>query len=65
MDDVSSEFTGTEPRFTIDANHMEMCRYSSKEDDGYRKVSRELRNLCDDIKNSLKEEDALKHHERQ
>lgn len=49
MDDVSSACKGTEPRFAIDANHMEMCRYSSKDDDGYRKVSRELRMLCEDI----------------
>jgi hypothetical protein len=65
VDDVSSEFTGTETRFTIDANHMEMCRYSSKEDDGYRKVSREIRILCDDIEKSLKENVALQHQERQ
>lgn len=64
VDDVSSEFTGTEKRFMIDANHMEMCRYSSKGDDGYRKVSRELRILCEDIEKGLKEEDALKHQER-
>jgi hypothetical protein len=65
VDDVSSEFTGTERRFPIDANHMEMCRYSSKEDDGYRKVSRELSILCEDMEKSLKEEDALKHQKRQ
>jgi hypothetical protein len=44
---------------------MEMCRYSSKEDDGYRKVSRELSILCEDMEKSLKEEDALKHQKRQ
>jgi hypothetical protein len=65
VDDVSSAFTGTETRFAIDANHMEMCRYSSKEDDGYRKVFHELRFLCEDIEKSLKEEAALKHQERQ
>jgi ankyrin repeat domain-containing protein 50 len=65
VDDISSTFTGTETRFAIDANHMEMCRYSSKEDDGYRKVSRELRILCEDIEKSLKEKDAPKHQERQ
>jgi ankyrin repeat domain-containing protein 50 len=65
VDDVSSEFTAIERRFTIDANHMEMCRYSSREDDGYRKVSRELRILCEEIEKSLKEEEALKHQERQ
>jgi hypothetical protein len=65
VDDVSSEFTVAERRFTINANHMEMCRYSTKEDDGYRKVSRELRILCEEIEKSLKEEETLKHQERQ
>jgi hypothetical protein len=55
----------TERRFTINANHMEMCRYSNKEDDGYQKVSRELRILCEEIEKSLKEEETLKHQERQ
>ncbi|PMD51210.1 uncharacterized protein K444DRAFT_545347 [Hyaloscypha bicolor E] len=65
VDGVSSEFPDTGRRFTINANHMEMCRYSSREDDGYRKVSRELRILCEEIEKSLKEEEALKHQERQ
>lgn len=65
MDDVSSTFTGTERRFAIDANHVDMCKYSSKEDEGYRKVSRELRMLCDDIEKNLKEGDALERQERQ
>jgi len=33
VDDILSAFTGTEIRFAINANHMEMCRYSSKDDD--------------------------------
>ena len=61
MDNISSEFTGIERRFMIDANYIEMCRYLSKEDDGYRKVSRELCILCEDIEKGLKEEDALKY----
>jgi dimeric dUTPase (all-alpha-NTP-PPase superfamily) len=44
---------------------MDMCRYSSKEDDGYRKVSRELRILCEDIEKSFKEKNALEQQERQ
>jgi hypothetical protein len=43
---------------------MDMCRYLSKEDDGYRKISRELRILCEDIEKTLKEEDALKQQQR-
>lgn len=49
MPDSSSEFLGSEKSFTIDANHMTMCRYASKEDDGYRKVGRELRSLVQRI----------------
>ena len=62
---MSSACGGREIKFSIDANHMEMCRYSSKEDDGYRKVSRELRGLCQDIEDSRKREEALKQLERQ
>jgi len=42
---------------------MDMCRYSGKEDDGYRKVSRELRILCERIEISLKETDFIKKQE--
>jgi hypothetical protein len=42
---------------------MDMCRYSSKEDDGYRKISRELRILCKKIETRLKEEAAIKQQE--
>ena len=42
-----------------------MCRYSSKEDDGYRKVSRELRGLCQDIEDNCEKKEALKQPERQ
>jgi len=48
----------------IDANHMEMCRYSSREADGYRKVSGELRIFCKEIEESLKKEDASEHQQR-
>ncbi len=65
MNDVSSTFTGTETRYAIDANHMEMCRYSSKENDGYRKVSRELLALCGEIEKRVKQKDAAKQQERQ
>lgn len=58
MDDVSSAFNGEDNRFSIDANHVEMCRYWSKEDDGYRQISRELRILCDEIERSIEEEDV-------
>jgi hypothetical protein len=61
---VSSAFTGSETRFTIYANHKDMCRYSSKEDDGYRKVSHELNMLCTQIETRLSREDALNKQEQ-
>ena len=30
---------------TISENHMNMCRFASRESDGYRKVSAEIRNI--------------------
>lgn len=64
MDDVSSEFAGTEARYMINANHMQMCRYSSRDDDGYRQVSRELRRLCGEIEGSLEAEIDLRDQQR-
>lgn len=45
MPDASSEFLGSEKRFSIDADHRAMCRFSNIDDDGYRKISQELRHL--------------------
>ena len=33
--DASSQFTGTERICSIEANHMDMCRFSSRNDIGY------------------------------
>lgn len=65
MEDVSSRFTGTETRFSINANHMDMSKFSSKEDDGYRKVSRELKFLCEGSRQSVTEQNNLKQKKRQ
>ena len=43
VDDVSSSFTGTERCQTINANHMGMCRFRTKHDNGYIKVVGELK----------------------
>lgn len=43
--DISSSIDGIESVFTIDANHMDMCRYPDRTCDGYRKVVGELRTL--------------------
>jgi hypothetical protein len=47
--DISSEFLGSSGRQTINANHMMMCRYSSKDDVGYERVGGRLQRLCQDI----------------
>lgn len=41
---------GMESIFTLDANHMDMCKYPNKNSDGYRKVSGELQRLCESIR---------------
>lgn len=40
---MSSSFTGTERCQTINANHMSMCRFSTKHDSGYKKIVGELK----------------------
>ena len=40
----------------IDANHMDITRYSSRDDPGYRKVGGELCLLVKDIRKRLEEE---------
>ena len=39
----------------IDANHLDMTRYSSKSDPGYKKVGGELCDLVRDIRKRLEE----------
>lgn len=70
MPDASSEFLGSEKRFTIDANHRAMCRFSNVDDDGYRKISQELRHLSQKVqdlhqeklgvKSNIEREDSIK-----
>ena len=54
MPDLSSSMEGAESIFTVNANHMDMCRYSDKTSDGYRKVSGELQRLCDNVRKAEK-----------
>ncbi|MCJ1359347.1 MAG: hypothetical protein MMC33_009349 [Icmadophila ericetorum] len=49
VDDFSSSLDGTERRQTINANHLDMCRYTSKNDDGYQKVVGELQIILSGI----------------
>jgi hypothetical protein len=59
VEPYSSSITGAEPTQTINADHMSMCRFSSKEDEGYKQVSGEIQILISKIQEGL---DA---HERQ
>ena len=53
MEPFSSSITATEPTQTINANHMSMCRYPSKEDEGYKQVSGEIQILMSNIQERL------------
>lgn len=57
MDDISSSLDGAERRQTINANHMTMCRYASKRDDGYQKVVGELRVFLFKVRKALEAEE--------
>lgn len=47
--DASSQFTGTEQICSIDANHMGMCRFSSRDDVGYRRVTDVLLSILEPL----------------
>lgn len=57
VNDFSSSLDGSERRQTINANHMAMCRYSSKHDDGYQKVVGELQIFLSVIQERLQAEE--------
>ena len=57
MNDFSSSVDGAERRQTINANHMAMCRYSRRHDDGYQKVVGELQVFLSVIQKKLQVED--------
>ncbi|KAI9780256.1 MAG: hypothetical protein M1839_006816 [Geoglossum umbratile] len=61
VDNVSSTLSGAprERTETINANHMSMCRFSSRYDDGYRKVGQELRTLVNIKRKRLQEKQKL------
>jgi len=42
VEPFSSSITGTEPTQTINANHMSMCRFASRDDEGYRQIMGEI-----------------------
>jgi hypothetical protein len=49
VEPFSSSFIGTEQTQTINANHMEMCRFPSREDAGYKQIVGELRMFMGNI----------------
>jgi len=53
VEPFSSSLTATEPIQTINADHMSMCRFSSKEDEGYRQVSGEIQIIMSNIQERL------------
>lgn len=53
VEPFSSYITATEPIQTINANHMAMCRFPSKEDEGYKQVSGEIQILISRIQERL------------
>jgi hypothetical protein len=54
VEPFSSSFIGTEPTQTINANHMEMCRFLNREDAGYKQIVGELRIFMSNIKEEEK-----------
>ena len=49
MANVSSQFTGRENICSIDANHIDMCKFSSREDVGYQRVTNALCDVFDKL----------------
>jgi ankyrin repeat domain-containing protein 50 len=49
VEPFSSSFTGSEQTQTINANHMSMCRFPSKDDEGYKQISGEIKILISEI----------------
>ena len=52
-----SSSINSEPKQTINANHMSMCRFVSRDDEGYKQVSGEILILISEIQR--KKQDAL------
>ncbi|KAL3417553.1 ankyrin repeat protein [Phlyctema vagabunda] len=51
VEPFSSAITSTEPTQTINANHMSMCRFASKDEAGYKQILGELMILISRIQN--------------
>ncbi|KAH8759106.1 hypothetical protein F5882DRAFT_444194 [Hyaloscypha sp. PMI_1271] len=60
VQDFSSSFPLEKSKCTINANHRTMTRYSSKEDEGYRKVVRRLQAPCEKLSMEKSREDKMR-----
>ncbi|KAL3418862.1 hypothetical protein PVAG01_09083 [Phlyctema vagabunda] len=58
--DFSSSFPLENSKVTINANHMTMTKYSSREDGGYRKVVRKLQEPCERLQATKNTNDQVK-----
>ncbi|MCJ1403576.1 hypothetical protein MMC11_006799, partial [Xylographa trunciseda] len=58
VEPFSSSITTTEPTQTINANHMSMCRFPNRDDEGYKQVSGEIQIVISDIQRR-REQDVL------
>jgi hypothetical protein len=60
VDDFSSIIgDAAEGKEGIDANHSDMCKFFSREDNGYRKVSGEIQRLVNAVSNEVPANNAL------
>lgn len=59
----SSSITSTEQTQTINANHMEMCRFSSKESEGYKQILGEINSVISNIRTKKGNESERRTHE--
>ncbi|KUJ09878.1 ankyrin [Mollisia scopiformis] len=64
VEPFSSSITGTEPTQTINANHMSMCRFPSRDDEGYKQILGEILILVSDKERKLNPSSALTDVER-
>jgi hypothetical protein len=60
VSDASSALDdAAEVKATINSNHMDMCRFSSKEDDGYCKIKQVLSGHVWEIKRGIEDQQSM------
>jgi hypothetical protein len=63
VEPFSSSFTGSEQTQIINANHMSMCRFLGKDDEGYKQVSGEIKIIISEIQRKKKRDTVEKERE--